>query len=152
MRVRLAAAFAAMMLVGAMIAVVLAHTPAFTVVGDLSTPLRPGMSAPLDLAIANPHSYPLTISSVSVAVTAVKTIENGKASHCAATNFTITEPTTITPITVAPHSRVTLSGLHFAKAKWPQVRMLKTQVSQDSCKHVSLTLSYSAAAALWSHK
>ena len=152
MRVRLAAVIAVVLLIGAMIILVLTHTPAFTVAGDLSTPLRPGVTAPLDLAIANPHSYPITVTSVSVSVDAVTVARTGAPSRCSADNFTVTQPTTITPLTIAPHARVTLSNQDFPKKSWPQIHMLKTHWLQDSCKNVALQLNYHATGALWGQK
>jgi hypothetical protein len=152
MRIRLAAAIAVLLLIGTVIATVLTHLPAFDVAGDLSTPLRPGVTAPLDLAIANPHPYPITVTSVSVTVAAVTVASTGAPSRCAASNFSIGQSTTITPLTLAPHSHVTLSGQHFTKKTWPQIRMLKTRVSQNACKGVTLTLAYHASGALWSQQ
>lgn len=152
MRVRLTAAFAVLLLVVTMVFMVLTHIPAFTIVGDLSTRLRPGASAPLDLAITNPHSYPLTVTSISVTVAAVTVARNGAPSRCSTTNFTVKQPITITPITLAPHSRVTLSSLLFPSSQWPQLKMLKTHSVQDACKNVSLSLAYHASARLWGNK
>ena len=152
MRTRLAAAFAVLMLAGATIVMALTHTPAFSVTGDLSTPLRPGTTVPLDLAIANPHSYPITVTSVSVSVAAVTVVRTGAPSRCAVTNFSISEPTTLTPLTLAPHSRMTLSATRLAKSAWPHVRMAKTHASQNSCKGVKLTLAFHGSGALWGQK
>jgi hypothetical protein len=149
MRVRLAAAVAVLLLISAVIVTVLTHTPAFNIAGDLATPLRPGVTAPLDLAIANPHSYPITVTSVSVTVAAVTVARTGAPSRCAVSNFSINQSTTMTPITLAPHSHMTLSAQHFAKKTWPQIRMLKTRVSQNYCKGVTVELSYHASDAFW---
>jgi hypothetical protein len=149
MRVRLTAAIAVLLLVVTMIVMVLTHIPAFTIVGDLSTRLRPGVSAPLDVAITNPHSYPLTVTSISVTVTAVTVARTGAPSRCSTTNFTVKQPITIAPITLAPHSRVTLSSLLFAKSRWPQLKMLKTRQLQDVCKNVTVSLAFHASARLW---
>jgi hypothetical protein len=152
MRVRLAAVVAVVLLISAMIVLVLTHTPAFTVAGDLSTPLRPGVTAPLDLAIANPHSYPITVTSVSVSVDGVTVAHTGAPSRCSADNFTVTQSTTITPLTIAPHAHVTLSSQNFPKKVWPHIHMVKTHALQDSCKNVALQLNFHATGALWGQK
>jgi hypothetical protein len=152
MRIRLAAVVAVVLLIGAMIVLVLTHTPAFTVAGDLSTPLRPGTTAPLDLAIANPHAYPITVTSVSVTVEAVTVARTGAPSRCSTDNFAVTQPTAIMPLTIAPHAHVSLASRDFDRKSWPQIHMLKTRHLQDACKDVALTLDYHATGKLWGHK
>ena len=149
MRLRLSAAVAAVLLVITMIVMVLTHTPAFGVAANLATPLRPGVSAPLDLELTNPHSYPMTVTAVSVRVSAVTVTRTGAPSTCAPSNFVVSQPVKVLPLTLDPHSSLTLSQANFPKSAWPRITMLKTRVSQNECKHVSLTLSYLANGAFW---
>lgn len=149
MRVRLSAAIAVVLLVITMIVMVLTHTPVFGVAANLSTPLRPGFAAPLDLSLTNPHSYPITVTSVSVRVSSVTVARTGAPSRCSTSNFVVSQPVKVLPLTLAPHSSVTLSQKNFPKSSWPAIRMLKTRVSQNECKRVDLQLSYAASGAFW---
>jgi hypothetical protein len=149
MRVRLSAAIAVVLLVIAMIVMVLTHTPAFSVSGNLTSALRPGTSAPIDLTLTNPHSYPMTVTAVAVRISAVTVATTGKPSSCSTSNFVVREPVKVLPITLAAHSSVSLSNKNFPRSSWPQITMLKTNVSQNECKNVSLQISYLANGAFW---
>lgn len=149
MRLRLSALIAAVLLVITMIVMVLTHTPVFGVAANLATPLRPGVSAALDLKLTNPHSYPMTVTAVSVRVSSVRVTRTGAPSSCSPSNFVVSQPVKVLPLTLDPHSSVTLSQANFPQSAWPKITMLKTRVSQNECKRVSLTLSYLAAGAFW---
>jgi hypothetical protein len=149
MKTRLSAAFAVVLLVITMIAMVFMHTPVFGVSGSLSTPLRPGASAPIDLALTNQHSYSMTVTAVSIRVTAVTDARTGKPSRCSASNFVVRQPVKVLPLAVAAHSTLNLSDSDFPTSSWPAILMRKTKVSQDECKNVALQISYTAADAFW---
>jgi hypothetical protein len=156
MRIRLTAVCAALVLGIAITWAVLMHTPAFTITGDLSTPLRPGVSAPLDLAISNPQSYPITVTSVVVSLDAVTVRGTGAPSRCTLDNFSIIQTVDVAPIQLAPHAHATLTDLRVAKGNWPKIHMLKSTGPQNICQSVALKLGYHAAGNfwdnLWSHR
>src|ERR1700710_1568380 len=149
MKSRVVAVSAAVVLVIAIILAVLMHTPPFTVSGDLSTPLRPGDSAPLDLKVSNPPPFPITITSVTVSINAVTVAATGATSKCAATNFNIEQTDAVASLVLAPNSSETLAALGTDKSLWPQIHMVKSSAVQDACKLVALKLSYHANGNFW---
>jgi len=149
MKIRLAAVCAIVMLAVAVLVGVLMHSPAFSVTGDLATPLRPGATVPLDLTIANPHTYSITVTSVKITVDSVTEAGTSEPSSCDVSNFSVIQSSAITPRVVAAGKTVTLAGLDISAAEWPQVHMLKSKDAQDACKQVAVSLGYHATGNFW---
>ena len=149
MKSRVLAVSAVILLVIAIILAVLMHTPPFTVAGDLSAPLKPGASAPLELTISNPHSFPITVTSVTVSIDAVNSAGTGTPSHCASSNFAITQTDAVAALVLAPHSSETLADLGIDQSKWPHIHMIKSSTLQDACKSVALKLGLHANGNFW---
>ncbi len=122
--------------------------PAFSISGDPSQALEPGISEPIDLQIQNPNSSSLTLSTLTAAVSAVSAPQATPALPCTASNFVVQQYSGGLPLVVAPNSTVSLQQLGVPVADWPQVSMLDTNANQDGCQGASLSLSYGAAASL----
>ena len=127
------------------IAIDIETTKPFNVTGDLSTPLGPGASAPLDLRLSNPHRFPIRLSEVSVALE-----EATSKPGCGTTeNFSVTQIPAAryeTGIWLGARQSATLSELGVVDADKPRVGMLNLPTNQDACKNAALTLQYTGTA------
>jgi hypothetical protein len=115
----------------------------FQIAGNLGTPLAPGMKAPLDLTVTNPHPFDLEITNLTVAV------EDGTSrTGCSGTqNFGITPiPAARYPITLPAGQTKSLGELGVAEGDQPQVEMLDQPWNQDDCKNATITLDYDGSA------
>ncbi|HEY2279721.1 MAG TPA: hypothetical protein VGI00_15285 [Streptosporangiaceae bacterium] len=114
----------------------------FTVGGNLTSPLYPGVSEPLDLTFTNAAASPLTIA--RGAISAANITITSKTSGCAASNFTVTQGLTRS-ITIRAHQRtaVSLSALGVPQTDWPVIKMIDTGTNQDACQSATLRLTYS---------
>jgi uncharacterized membrane protein len=120
-------------------------TKPFDVSGDLSTPLGPGTSAPLNLRLSNPHRFAIRISNLSVALE-----EATSNSRCSGTvNFRVTQiPASRydAGIWMGARQAATLSELGVTDADKPRVAMLDLPTNQDACKGAKLHLQYTGTA------
>ena len=115
---------------------------AFAVGGDLTSPLYPGTSQPLDLTFTNPSSSPITIASGGISASNITITSN--ALGCASSNFAVTKG--LTAAVTIPAGRTTpvsLSALGVPQADWPVITMIETNTNQDACQGAKLTLTYS---------
>jgi hypothetical protein len=150
MFVRLAVAFALLVMLAVCAIVAAARIPVFTVTGDLDGSLQPGAEIPLNLVISNHHSYPVLVRSLLVTISAVDNGSTDPSRKCAITNFSVTQGVGLAPMTVKPHSRVSLTDLGITQANWPHIRMRQISKSaQANCKNARLTLHYSAPGWFW---
>jgi len=114
----------------------------FTVGGNLTSPLYPGTSLPLDMTFTNPNSSPITIPGGGISASNITITSN--ASGCASSNFTVAQGLTVA-VTI-PANQVTatsLSALGVPRADWPVIKMIDTNTNQDACEGAKLTLTYS---------
>lgn len=114
----------------------------FTVGGDLTTPLAPGVSESLDMTFTNPFSNPITIA--AGAVTSANIAITPNQAGCAASNFEVSQALTAT-VTIPAHQATPLSlaTLGVPQADWPVITMIDTNSNQDACQDATLTLTYS---------
>lgn len=117
----------------------------FTISGKFA-PLWPGVSAPVDLALTNPSSQPITVSSLKVALVRISAPHATGALPCSAADFGVRQFSGSYPLTVPARATVHLSALGVSAALQPQVTMLDRPVDQDGCEGATLTLSYSGTA------
>jgi hypothetical protein len=114
----------------------------FTVGGDLTSPLYPGVGEPLNLAFTNAGASPLTIA--GGAISAANITITSDTSGCAASNFTVGQDlTTSVTIPARQHTPVSLSALGVPEADWPVIKMIDTGTNQDACQSATLRLTYS---------
>lgn len=119
----------------------------FTIEGNLTRPISPGVMIPLDLEIKNPHSFPLSVTDLVVTVHDVSAPRAGDVLPCSVGDFAVDQASRL-KITLAARSSGTLSSLDVAHDTWPRVGMLNRPVNQDGCKGASLTLAYVASGML----
>ena len=117
----------------------------FTISGNATEPISPGVSAPLDLSLTNPHAFALTAADLRVTVQKVNAPNADDAHPCTIGDFAVDQASSAIEVTVAAHSTRTLSNLGLPRAKRPHVGMLDRSVNQDGCKGASLTLAYTAS-------
>ncbi len=118
----------------------LINTVPFTMAGNVTSPLSPGVSAAVNLSITNPNPTPITIAANGITVT-VTTTKAG----CASSNFAVTHGPGVS-VTVPGNSTRTLSALGVATANWPVVTMIETHTNQNACKGAALTITYTGSA------
>jgi hypothetical protein len=116
----------------------------FTIEGSLTEPISPGVSAPLNLRLTNPHSAPMSVTQLRVTVQKVSAPNADVARPCTIADFAVDQASGGIEIGVPARATSTLSTLGLARATMPQVGMLDRSVNQDGCKGASLTLAYTA--------
>ncbi|MCW3767501.1 hypothetical protein ACKLTP_17630 [Paenarthrobacter ureafaciens] len=116
----------------------------FGVTGTVNGPLAPGTSRPIELQIANPIGKSIAVTNVSVAISQVVRTPQAVAANlpCTTADYALTQFSGTYPFTV-PAGSSSLSGLGIPQSKWPQTRMLDTQLLQDGCKGATLHFTYS---------
>jgi hypothetical protein len=125
----------------AVVVLTVVEAPQFLIGGDLTAPLYPGGSAPLDLVLTNPHTFDLRVTALSVHVRAGTTNPdcNGDA------NYAVTQFSGGYPLVLQPGS-TRLSALVSNSSVWPQVSMHNLPTNQDACKNARLSLDYEGLA------
>lgn len=117
----------------------------FTIHGNATEPISPGVTAPLDLLLTNPQGVPMSVTDLSVIVRGVSAPNADDAHPCAVGDFTVDQASRSLEITLPARATSALSSLGFARASLPAVGMLERSVNQDGCKGASLTLGYAAS-------
>jgi hypothetical protein len=120
---------------------------AFTISGDLSGALAPGVSLPLDLQLTNPNNKPVSVGNLSVSIQEVRRTATAVARGlpCSGSDYAVTQYAGPYPLTVPTQSTRSLSQLGVPPAQRPQVSMVNRPVNQDGCKGATVTLSYSGS-------
>lgn len=113
----------------------------FSVSGNLTGLLAPGLSGTLLLTVTNPNNVPIFVTSLTVAVNANSTKPgcNGPA------NLQIQQSSAsvATPLTVPASGHVTLPS---GGVTAPQVLMKNLPTNQDACKGATFTFTYGGSA------
>jgi|SRR5581483_988757 len=119
----------------------------FGISGNLTQALYPGVSRPLDLVLANPYNFAITVTSVTVTVDPATTKTTGGPNPACVgpTNLRVTQQLT-GPATLAANATKSLSQLGVAPANWPQLLMPDLPTNQDDCKNTTFKLSYAGTA------
>lgn len=120
----------------------------FAIEGNATEPISPGVRAPLDLTLTNPHDVPMSVTGLSVSVQKVSAPNADDVHPCAVGDFAVDQASNSFEITLAARSTSTLTDLGLARSKRPHVGMLDRPVNQDGCKGASLTLAYTASGTL----
>ena len=119
----------------------------FTISGNLSGALAPGLSRPLDLTLVNPNKKPISVTNLTVTVQSV-TRTAYAISHnqpCTAGDYAVAQYSGSYPLTVPGDSSASLSSLGVSTSAQPKVSMLNTALNQDGCKGATLALAYSGS-------
>ena len=120
----------------------------FTIEGNASQVLFPGVTVPLDLQITNPFAFPMSVSGLTVSVHEVNAPNSSSFRPCSVADFVLVQASSNAEITVAVGSTSSLSALGLAPGTWPRVGMLNRTVNQDGCQGGGLTLRYTASGTL----
>lgn len=113
----------------------------FRISGNLATPLVPGLRAPLDLELTNPHRFPIRLTRLSVALRD----PTSKPGCSGSANYGVDQYSGPYPLTLQPGAQA-LSDLVTQPRLWPQIGMRDLAVSQDVCKRAQLALDYDGTA------
>lgn len=120
----------------------------FTITGDLTAPVTPGNSIPLDLAVSNEHERVMTVSQLSITIDEVVAPNARPDLPCSVADFTIEQAAPDFEFTVEPQATSSLSETVVKREAWPRVGMHNTSSNQDGCKGASVTLAYAASGRL----
>jgi hypothetical protein len=100
----------------------------FTILGNASAPISPGVMTPLDLNFANSYAVSLSVSELSVTVGEISAPSADRAHPCTVDDFTMEQASPGIEISVAAKATSTLSGLGLAPEVWPRAGMLNRSV------------------------
>ena len=126
----------------AALTLVVEERKAFSIAGDVAQ-LAPGVDAPLDLVLTNPHNFTLYVDALEVSIE-----PRPSASGCSSTeNFAVDQISTSRyPVALPANSTKTLSQLGVANEDKPVVSMRNLDVNQDACKGAQVYFRYSGSA------
>ena len=113
----------------------------FTVTGNASGPLAPGVSRALAITVANPNGVPIEVTALTVSVAA----GSSNAACDGPANLQVTQPniSSANPLTVAANGSVALPA---GAVSAPSVLMRDLPVNQDACKNATFSFTYSGSA------
>ena len=119
----------------------------FSISGNLSGPLAPGVTRPLDLTLTNPNKKQISVTNLTVTVQSVVRTSYAVSHNqpCGLADYKVTQYGGSYPLTVPGSGSASLSGLGIPSSGWPKVAMLDTATNQDGCKGATLTLAYSGS-------
>jgi endonuclease YncB( thermonuclease family) len=117
----------------------------FVIAGDTLETMTPGAMVPIDLALTNPHEFPISVTDLTVEIRLVQAPNADKRHLCTVADFTVHQASGTEPITVAASSTSTLSALGLRRQLWPHIGMLNRPVNQDGCMGAALGLGYAGS-------
>lgn len=124
---------------GAIAATALERRSGVEIRGNLTRPLAPGVSRPLNLTLTNPHPFGLTIQRLTVAVSV--DARHAAAGCRVAPNFKVTRlAKRAYPLHLPPRHTRTLPALGVKRL--PRVAMRNLPINQDACKGAQLEFRY----------
>jgi len=114
----------------------------FTIAGNATTTLYPGVSSPINLVFTNPNSVPITVTTVTATITGTS------ATACTVTpNFVIGQQLSPSAVVVVPaNSTKSLSDLGVAMGYWPTITMVETHTNQNVCASKSVSIGFTGSA------
>lgn len=110
----------------------------------------PGVSQPLDLAIANNFKFAIKVLSVSITVGPVPTKDGLPDPGCPGTVNLLVTRALGTTVVVPARSTESLSDLGVPQDKWPVLTMPDLPTNQDACEGATFTVLYSGTATPYS--
>jgi hypothetical protein len=116
------------------------HTP-FTISGNLSSPLAPGVTRSLQLTVTNPNNQQIFVTSLVVSIQAGST----KAGCDGPTNLQVTQSNVsgTNTLSVPANGQATIPA---GSVSAPQVLMKNLASNQDACKGATFTFNYTGGA------
>lgn len=118
----------------------------FSISGDLSGVLEPGLTVPLDLVLTNPGPVGLTVSSLEVGVAGVDAPLADATYPCTVEDFSVTQFSGVYGFTLPASSTSSLSGLGLPPEEWPGVTMVNRPVNQNGCKGATVEFDFTGTA------
>ena len=116
----------------------------FTVTGDVTQPMSPGIDVPIVLRIANPYDFGLAVSSLVVSVISVDAPAADLSHTCTVDDFVVVQLSPQAAVMIAPHDSTTVDSIDGPGASRPTISLLNRAVNQDGCKGAKVALGYSA--------
>ena len=113
--------------------------------GTVTGSLAPGASRPIDVHVANPFGFDLSVTAVSAAIAKLDAPRADAAHPCTTQDFAV-RAYSGPALRVAKGALLSLSESAVTPAAWPQLVMLDRPVNQDGCKSARLTLTFRATA------
>jgi hypothetical protein len=127
----------------------LADAPgSFTIAGEATEAISPGVMVPLDLELTNPHGATLSVTDLSVSVREVSAPSADAVHPCDVGAFAVTQAAPDVEVRVEPGATITLSSAGLPRTAWPQVGMIDLPGNQDGCKGATVALAYAASGTL----
>jgi hypothetical protein len=122
-------------------------TSSFGISGRTTSPLFPGGSVPVNLALTNARGSAVSITGLTVSIHAVSAPRSSSAHPCTPRDFAVQQVPADLVLLVPALTTRTLRTLSVAKSGWPRVSMLNTSVNQDGCQGASVRLDYRGTSA-----
>jgi hypothetical protein len=113
----------------------------FTVAGNASGPLAPGLTRTLAIVLSNPNNVAITVTALSASVASGSS--NAGCDGPANLQLTQSNISAANPLTIPANGQVALPS---GAVSTPQVLMKDLPVNQDACKGASFTFTYSGSA------
>jgi hypothetical protein len=119
----------------------------FTISGDLTGQLTPGLTLPLQLRVTNPNQKALSVTNLSASLTGVTRTADAVARGlaCSTGDYALMQYTGPYPLTIPAGGTLSLSQLGVPPAQWPKVSLLNRPVNQDGCKGATVTMTYAGS-------
>jgi hypothetical protein len=119
----------------------------FGISGNASAAFYPGATPqPLDLVLANPFSFDIKVTGITVTIQAATTKNGNPNPGCdGVQNLKVTRQFNGT-VTLAKKATASLSQLGTPASQYPLLQMPDLPVNQDACKGSNLRMSYSGTA------
>jgi hypothetical protein len=108
----------------------------FTISGDISQALAPGVTAPVDLSLTNTNNQPIKITSLVVSV------KSTNKPACTTDNFSVRQFAGSYPLVVPANATRTLSALGASTTQMPALTFINKPSNQDACQNTKITLGY----------
>lgn len=109
----------------------------FSLAGELSEPLIPGSSRPLDLVMTNPYNFELAVRGIEIRIGSA-TLADGRPNPGCSTEEPEADLVVSRPfagsIVLPAFSTRSLSQLGVTAERWPVLTMRNRPVSQDACQ------------------
>ena len=119
--------------------------PSFTISGDITGVIRPGVMLPLDLSLENPNDEELSVEEIKVTLTGIDAPRATADLPCTAADFEVRQiGGGAAALRLEPKGAKKLSQLDVVPRQRPAFGMINRPVNQDGCKGATLTLGYKA--------
>jgi hypothetical protein len=120
-------------------------TALFTIAGEATGSISPGVKVPLDLKLTNPLDVRMSVAGLTVTVQKVNAPNADHVHPCAVGDFAVDQASSSVKIALAARMTSTLSSLGLPTSNQPHIGMLNSSANQDGCKGASLTLAFTAS-------